>query len=468
MKTLYRVLAFVTLVCLLCGCAAQPEAPGEGPSQPAEPSAPTEPSVPTDPKPADPTPAPAVIEDYAASFKLDLSSVTRKLEVTVKTYVDGDTVHFNVPDDVMPGGVFKARFLAVNTPESTGKIEEYGKKASQFTQNKLKNAESIYIESDSEKWDADSTGGRYLVWIWYKNPGESDYRNLNVELLQEGLAIASSSANNQYGSICMKAINQAKSQKLNVYSGQKDPDFYYGDAVELTLKELRTNIEAYNGIKVAFNGVITMNNNSTVYVESYDPETELWYGISVYYGYNLSGTGLQILSVGNEARIVGSVQYYAAGGTWQVSDLNYRMMKPNDPGNIQLVSTGNSGAWLETDPKLFAEGKVDITVGEEVKTFDYAHLALGTSRTMKGLEVVDVYTTTDDSSSSKGAMTLTCRSPEGVTVSVRTVVLYDASNNLITADAYQGKTIDVRGIVDYFDGSYQIKVFTEKDITILK
>ena len=460
MKTLSRLLAILTLVCLLCGCAAEtPDHSGAGTPAPSEPSG-------SGSQTADPTPAPVETVDYAASFKLDLSTSTRKQEVTVKTFVDGDTVHFIVPDDVMPGGVLKARFLAVNTPESTGKIEEYGKKASTYTRSKLENAESIWIESDSEKWDADSTGDRYLVWVWYRNPGESEYRNLNVELLQEGLAIASSSANNQYGSICMSAINQAKSQKLNVYSGQKDPDFYYGDAVELTLKELRTNTEAYSGMKVAFNGVVTMNNSNTVYVESYDEETGLWYGISVYYGFNLSGNGLQILTVGNEARIVGSVQYYEAGGTWQVSDLNYRLMKPNDPGNIQLVSTGHPGAWLETDPKLFTEGKVDLVVEDAVKTFDYAHLALGTSRTMKDLEVVDVYTTNDDSSSSKGAMTLTCRSKDGTVVSVRTVVLYDSSNNLITADAYRGKTIDVRGIVDYFDGSYQLKVFTAKDIII--
>lgn len=29
-----------------------------------------------------------------------------------------------------------------------------------------------------------------------------------------------------------------------------------------------------------------------------------------------------------------------------------------------------------------------------------------------------------------------------------------------------GKTIDVKGIVDFFDGNYQIKVFSANDITI--
>ena len=73
------------------------------------------------------------IVDYAAAVKLDMSSDTVKQEVTVKTYVDGDTTHFHVPSSVVENGVLKARYLAINTPESTGKIEEYGKKASEFT-----------------------------------------------------------------------------------------------------------------------------------------------------------------------------------------------------------------------------------------------------------------------------------------------------------------------------------------------
>ena len=62
-------------------------------------------------------------------------------------------------------------------------------------------------------------------------------------------------------------------------------------------------------------------------------------------------------------------------------------------------------------------------------------------------------------------MTLTCESG-GVTVTVRTAVLYDENNKIITQDAYLGKTIDVRGIVDYFDGAYQIKVFSANAMTV--
>ena len=406
----------------------------------------------------------ADLTDYVSQLEFNRGSETVKAEVTVKTYVDGDTVHFHVDEQVSETGVLKARFLAVNTPECTGKIEEYGKKAAAFTREKLTHAESIIVESDNGQWNVDSTGERRLVWVWYKPMGETAYRNLNLEILQNGLAIANSTANNRYGTICMNALNQARSAKLNVYSGQKDPDFYYGDAVELTLKELRTNPEAYNGIKVAFSGVITLNNANSVYVESYDEETGLYYGMSVYYGYGLSGAGLNILSVGNEARIVGTMQYYEAGGTWQVSGLTYRMMKPKDPGNIQKLSDGHSPAWVRTTPDTFVS---QVTIqGEEIaQTFDYGQLALATSIEMQDLTVTEVYTTTDEDSSSRGALTLTCQSG-GHTVYVRTIPLYGADGTLVIADMFVGKTISVKGIVDFYEGQYQIKVFGLDSISL--
>lgn len=417
--------------------------------------------------PAVETTAPALAEpvDFAGDVELNLSSESAKQEVTVKMFIDGDTTHFYVPKSVMSSGVLKARYLAVNTPESTGKIEEYGKKAAGFTKEKLSSAESIIIESDGPTWEADSTGDRYLSWIWYKPAGSDTYRNLNIELLQEGLAIASNSAQNRYGDICMKALDQARALKLNVFSGQPDPDYYYGEAVELTLKELRTNVESYSGMKVAFNGIVTMNNNNSIYVEDYDAETDMYYGMSVYYGYNLTGKGMEIIQVGNEVRIVGSVQYYEGGGTWQVSDLNYRQMKPKDPGNIQMLSQGHDPAYRLTDAETFVNGVVTVESEAGSVTAPYAQLAMSSSIEMKGLKVVDIYTTTNEDSASKGAMTLTC-TVDGHTVSVRTTVLLDKDGKLITEKAYAGKTIDVKGIIDYFDGTYQIKVFSADSITV--
>ncbi len=434
----------------LCACGAQVPQPTQ--TTPSETTTPVETTLPE-------------LVDYAGQLELNINSETVKEEVTVKTFIDGDTVHFHVSPKVHPSGVLKGRFLAINTPESTGKIEEYGKAASTFTRQKLESATSIIIESDDEKWNADSTGDRYLIWVWYRTDESQPYRNLNVEILQEGLAIANSSANNRYGSVCTAAINQARAYKYKVHSGEKDPDFFYGDAIELTLKELRTNISSYNGMKVAFSGVITMNDGGSVYVEDFDEETGLYYGISVYYGYGLPGAGLNILSMGNHSRIVGTVQYYEVGGTYQVSGLTYRQMVPDDPGNIQKISEGHSPAYVPTDADTFINGTVSIEQEEGTKDFSYAELAMSTSIEMKGLQVESIYTTDNEDSSSNGAMTLTCVS-DGITVLVRTTVLYDENKTLITADAYEGKTIDVRGIVDYYDGMYQIKVFSANGITV--
>jgi DNA/RNA endonuclease YhcR with UshA esterase domain len=90
---------------------------------------------------------------------------------------------------------------------------------------------------------------------------------------------------------------------------------------------------------------------------------------------------------------------------------------------------------------------------------------MSTSVEMKGLKVVDIYTTKNEESASKGAMTLTCKVGDE-TVCVRTTVLLDDNGKLITEKAYAGKTIDVKGIIDYYDGTYQIKVFSADNITV--
>ncbi len=416
------------------------------------------------------SPAPWV--DYVAQVKLDMNSPTAKIEIPasqIRQYIDGDTTHFNVPTNISANGILKARYLAVNTPESTGQIEEWGKKASNFTKEKLTSAVSVVLESDTATWNYDSTGDRVLVWVWYKTSADGEYINLNMQLLQEGLAIASNSANNIYGTYCMNAINQAKAYKKYVYSDEKDPDYYYGEAIELTIRELRANPAKYAGMTVAFQGIISKNSGDNgVYVEAVDPETQMLNGIFVYYGFNLTGGGLSVLKPGNMVRIVGSMQYYEAGGTYQVSDLHYDMMDPYNPNNIQKLGDGFSGAYPEVDAATFAAGKVSITVieneEEKIKEVPYAEMALATTITMKGLKVDKVYTT-NNGGDSDGAMTLTCSSG-GHKITVRTAILKDENGKIITEDAFLGKTIDVRGTVDYYGGDYQIKVTSLKDITI--
>ena len=451
MKTSVKYIAFLLLVSLVAGCFAGCQPAGT--------------------EPTDPTQAPlAPWVDYVAQTKLNLDSATAKLEVSVHLFVDGDTTHFNVPREISSDGIMKIRYIAVNTPESTGQIEEWGKKASNFTREKLTNAESIIIESNDTEWHKDSSGGRVMGWVWYKPQGESEYRLLNLELVQNGLSLASGATTDLYGSTTAQAYTQAKAYKLNAFSGEKDPDFYYGGAIPVDLKTLRTNTELYANKTVAFTGIIARNANNTVYVESYDEETDMYYGMNVYCGYT-SGEIDNVLKVGNEVRFVGSVQYWEGGGTWQVTDIKYSAFDPDHPDNIKLIGTNNPASNRITDPETFTQGKVTVKVMTEFgaeptedKTFDYAALAMSTSIRMNDLVVKDVYVTSNGGDND-GAMTMTCE-VNGITITVRTTVLRKENKELYGPADFVGKTIDVTGIVDYFSGEYQIKVFSAKNISV--
>ena len=98
-----------------------------------------------------------------------------------------------------------------------------------------------------------------------------------------------------------------------------------------------------------------------------------------------------------------------------------------------------------------------------MREFAYAELALYTSVEMQNLKVKQVYTTDNAESSSNGAMTITCE-VDGIEVVVRTIVLKDEAGQTITAERFKDATIDVKGLVDRFDGSYQIKVFSINNI----
>lgn len=413
---------------------------------------------------------PPVHVDYVADTKLDMNSTSKKVAATVKSYIDGDTTHFYVDDTtVAAGGVVKARYLAIDTPESTGRLEEWGKTAAAFTKSKLKSATSILLESDTDKWNMDNNG-RHLLWVWYKTSEDAEWRNLNIEILQSGLAVASNSGQNRYGATCMAALNQAKAENLYVHSEELDPTYPYGAATEVTLKELRLNRDAYEGQKVAIEGVITQG-GTTLFVEQYDEEDERYYGVQVYLGYTPPAGTSRFLKAGNRVRIVGSFLYAEVVNAYQISGIFYDPMKPGDPANTYLIEEGVAVTHtLIEDVSDFMTGTTDMTVGEETKTMANNELALYTAVELKGLTVTGTSTTTKEDSDNKGAITLYCEK-DGVRISIRTIVLRE-NGEVVTADRFEGKTIDVKGIVESFtpEGSttaqIQVKVFSLAAITI--
>ena len=82
-------------------------------------------------------------------------SVNKNNQIELVKCVDGDTAEFTKID--------KTRFLFIDTPESTTKVEPYGKKAARFVCDTLKNAKEITYEYDGEQKDRYQ---RTLAWIF--------------------------------------------------------------------------------------------------------------------------------------------------------------------------------------------------------------------------------------------------------------------------------------------------------------
>lgn len=167
-------------------------------------------------------------------------------------------------------------------------------------------------------------------------------------------------------------------------------------------------------------------------------------------------------------KIVGTVSYWEGGGTYQISDLKYNAFASNQSNNIQVIEKGHDVVYNLITPEQFCDGKVELVLvdeeGEEVLTeFSYAQLALNTAVEMRDLRVDDAYMTKTDAS--YGEITLTC-TVGGKKIQVRTEALYDEDGNLITEEYYEGHTIDVKGLVGYYNGNYQIKVISLNDVVI--
>ena len=65
------------------------------------------------------TEAPDTHVDFAGELKLDMNSDTLKQEVTVKSFIDGDTTHFYVPTSLMETGVVNSSDISSSSSSKT-------------------------------------------------------------------------------------------------------------------------------------------------------------------------------------------------------------------------------------------------------------------------------------------------------------------------------------------------------------
>lgn len=246
----------------------------------------------------------------------------------LRSVTDGDTVAFELLD----GTYFRVRFYGVDTPESTGKVQKWGKAASNFTKAALEDAYEIVIESSTGKAAVtDNYGERYLGYVWYRKSATDSFKNLNLALVENGY-----SPNNcqntiayKYYSHFDKAEKFAEKGKLRTWGYDNDP-LFTDKATPITLKELNADIYAFynedtqSGSKISFEAIMV-----DLYVA--DSGTHLWtaaqiidgvvYTFNIYTGYDSSPVNSSCLKIGDKYHIEGFVDNHY--GKFQINGLSY-------------------------------------------------------------------------------------------------------------------------------------------------
>ena len=214
----------------------------------------------------------------------------------LKTCIDGDTAHFTPKVDSLSKGTMKARFYGIDTPESTGKVQQYGKPASDFTKAKLKEAAAngtIVVSSAQDDYgepEPDSTGSRYVSLVWInltkKNAPKEELVLLNLWIVQEGLSwVKNVQSMPQYADTFYAAEQQAKDYKLNLHSGKDDGVTPTGDFEPASLLEIKNEIlanlndptheNAFHNKRITIQGTVAGFSDHILYLQDfvlYDPD----------------------------------------------------------------------------------------------------------------------------------------------------------------------------------------------------
>ncbi len=174
---LLAALLAMTIGLLLIGCV--PVAETAQVPQTATPETSTAAPAPADVPAPTPAPAPAPTPAPAPEPATSAPTVT---PATVLRVVDGDTAVFALSG----GGTEKVRFIGIDTPESTTRIEPYGKAAAAYTRKALPVGRKVFLERDAEERDR---YGRLLAYVWLSKPVSEDASEVRAKMLDARLAL---------------------------------------------------------------------------------------------------------------------------------------------------------------------------------------------------------------------------------------------------------------------------------------
>ena len=251
-------------------------------------------------------------------------------EVKFSKSIDGDTSIFKEGNNII-----KVRYFGINTPESTAKIEPWGRAASSFTKEHLVNAEKIVLQRDPSSEQFDSAGSRYLGLVWIKDSSSPDFYCLNLLLVEHAFT------NNQINdprSPYLKSFSDAEAYAKKTgrrVHGEEDKSIdTSGKISEVTVSELLADFEKYNnGGDLHIRGIVTNVSGDNFYVSDKGDNKE---NNSIYAFAGFS-TGLgSILKRGHE------IDFYCKAGMYNdVPQLTNIYTSKHGDKPFQVISKGN-------------------------------------------------------------------------------------------------------------------------------
>ncbi len=406
-------------------------------------------------------------------------------QVSLYTPIDGDTAHFSPKITTTSSDIIKSRFYGIDTPESTGNVQPWGHAASEFTKAKLKEANengTIVVSTPSNEYtqpQPDSTGSRYVSLIWInltkKDASYDELVLLNLWIVQEGLSeVRNITDIPEYEDAFRNANTQAQNLKLYMYSGEDDPDFNYGDYADVSLLDIKREIEKsiadpnyenpYNNVKVRFTGTVAGYSNNTLYVQDYfenedDPSKSEYAGINIFCGMQPIPTSFRTPNA--YIRVVGLAQ---------------------DSETFGFQITDTQGKWVTFKPTLNECAvllKANENIGEnKLHTFEYSASKLSSTISSANYEslycsvkLTDTVTVTGGYKSEKGLFTLYL---DGVDFDIYVAFIYygDPDNPATVWDDisyFKGKKFQVSGAFSWRrttsgKNRYQINPNTGSDL----
>ncbi len=427
-------------------------------------------------------------DTYAkTNFNVDNTKGVNYGKVNLVSVTDGDTANFTTLD----GTYLRCRFLGINTPESTAKVEAWGVKASKWMASVFEKAVDFCLVCDADVYGTlDSSGSRALAFVWYKTSANDElhpnqWRLYNLECVEQCYSKNQLFTDSSLGYLnsFTAADERGERCKGRVY-GQSDPDFVGSTSVqEVTCYYVRHHFseigidfqEGSSGSYLHITGLVVgmIGDNFVLRDLKRDlaqSETDALECLYVYAGYNTA--------LASKIKAGYVVSFYCRASKYPKTSTNIQLtdvsvanygkykfvtIKPGDAQYSEYVPTTPSA---DMDP--YVPSTAPTTLDELSKSYGYYTKLRVKIRTVTGTVTDDDGNEVSVNSYYRVTTSSTTKLPTATTIyawlegseNVVCNVRLDTSCGLSYQDFAVGEVWEFKAYLSMYYDNYQIQAFT--------